>query len=192
MCCWIKYFFFYEWIFKSWLQKSFFEQKLIPGTFPQPVYCNEDPPWSSGSGGALQRWWWGTRINPGVHALPEQIHPGQGELLGPSSCWALLLFLFWWCISVHSCSNLNSSYITVDFQVWICFSPWSPIMKKWKATEELGQPQPLLSPFGMTGNRKDFGLALRSQRKCCCGCSINAPFINMCTYSNQHEILCGM
>lgn len=51
---------------------------VIAGAFPQPVHGDEDPARPGGVGGALQRRRRGSRLQPGLHALPEQVHPGQG------------------------------------------------------------------------------------------------------------------
>lgn len=51
---------------------------VIAGAFPQPVHGDEDPARPGGAGGALQRRRRGSRLQPGLHALPEQVHPGQG------------------------------------------------------------------------------------------------------------------
>lgn len=52
---------------------------MISGAVTQLMHSHEDPTRPRGAGGAFQRWRRGPRLQPGIHAVPEQIHPGQGQ-----------------------------------------------------------------------------------------------------------------
>lgn len=55
-----------------------------PGAVAQPVHGDEDPPRPRGTGGALQGRRRGSRLQPGLHAVPQHLHPGQGRKAPPT------------------------------------------------------------------------------------------------------------